>query len=366
MNSKKVSIRIRLPREISRSYDIVVGAHSTKQLFSFLRKNFRGYQIAIVTDTVVRKLYGTALNRELTYRRWKTRLFSFPAGERSKTITTKTQLEHRLFRVGCARDTVILALGGGVVGDIAGFVAATYMRGVPYIQIPTTFLAMVDSSIGGKTGVNTPYGKNLLGVFWQPSCVFVDTAYLATLPTSHLTTGFVEALKMFVILDRSMFAIACSGYSSARAYRFITRTLALKAEVVTRDEKELGERMILNFGHTIGHALEKASGYRLLHGIAVGLGMMVEAAISQRIGLLPLADFRAIVESVRACGIDQELMKQYIGDSFFQALRCDKKNKNGEIRCVLLERIGKVYTKGGIYAHAVDMRIVKQALEFQF
>jgi len=237
------------------------------------------HRFAVVTDDNVGPLYAERVSKAIGAER--TTVSTVPAGEAHKTRDTWVRITDELLAAGFGRDSLIVALGGGVVGDVAGFVAATYMRGIPYVQVPTTLLAMVDASIGGKTGVDTPAGKNLVGAFHQPIAVIVDPTALATLPRAHLRAGFAEVIKHGAIADEAYLERAVAAASnlgsldpaSDAMVDLVTRSIEIKADVVRRDEREDGLRKILNFGHTIGHAVELLSDYSILHGDAIALGM---------------------------------------------------------------------------------------------
>jgi 3-dehydroquinate synthase len=259
-------------------------------------------RVVIITDHHVKKLYGDALLEKLLQRGFQVLLLSFRAGEKSKNSRVKERLEGEMLRHQCGRNTMIVALGGGVVGDLAGFVAATYMRGIPYIQIPTTLLAMIDSSIGGKTGVNTIHGKNLIGAFWQPTAVIADLNFLKTLSQEQIINGLMEAIKIFLTNDRDQFFFVQEHLAQllipdlTLLEEVVIKAVEQKMTLVQKDEKESGERMILNFGHTIGHAIEQVSQYKIMHGYAVGLGILVELKISELLGICSKTEAAMIVD----------------------------------------------------------------------
>ncbi|MEW6777486.1 MAG: 3-dehydroquinate synthase family protein, partial [Bdellovibrionota bacterium] len=265
-----LSVHLRSTRDDS--YKIVIEPGSLAGLPKRLLSLAEGKRIAVVTDRMVEKLYGKRLLRALASHDSRTRLFSFPSGERAKTRRTKERLEDALLSSGYGRDSLLVALGGGVVGDLVGFLAATLHRGVPFVQVPTTLLAMADSSVGGKTGVDTPAGKNLIGAFWQPLEVVMDPLLLSTLPRRQITAGAAEIAKHGVIADKALFHFVEKNLERLLAgdpqvvSRALLASCKIKAGVVSKDEREGGLRQILNFGHTIAHALELARGYQLLHG----------------------------------------------------------------------------------------------------
>lgn len=355
------------PIHHNRGYSILIGQSFLDGGAWLTQKKWS--QIVIVTDDVIQKLYAFSLQKYLSQQGYSVLLFSFAAGEKSKNNKTKQAIEQAMFKNGCDRDTLILALGGGVVGDLAGFIASTFLRGISYIQIPTSLLAMVDSSIGGKTGINTSYGKNLIGCIYQPFCVVIDTALLKTLPRNHLINGLIECIKMFLTHDADSFQYTESHLESIIQGResflneMIVRAIRIKAAVVTRDERDQGERNTLNFGHTIGHALEKLSHYELLHGYAVGYGMLVEAMISHLLGQLDVKEFITIRHLMASLGIHSKDLRKYNIDALIQATRIDKKCRAGHVHYVLLNRIGHVNASHHQFVHPVPDDIVKRAFE---
>jgi 3-dehydroquinate synthase len=250
---------------------------------------------------------------------------------------------------GYGRDSTIIALGGGVVGDLAGFVAATFMRGIPVVQVPTTLVAMIDASIGGKTAVDTPAGKNLVGSFHPPAAVLVDPQLLATLPLRELRAGFAEALKHGVIADEPYLnsvaasapaLLSAEGSKSDSMLSLIVPSIEIKAEIVSRDEREEGLRRILNFGHTIGHAVELVSGYSLLHGEAVAIGMALESELAEQIGVAQTGTAAAVCRALRSAGLPTSLPAGSDGDAVMEAMRADKKGRSGKMQLALPLRIG--------------------------
>lgn len=307
-------IAMRIPARSAITYPIKIGENLLSYPERWLPEDWHTKKIVIITDDNVNKLYGEKLLRLL--RQAAPLLLSFLPGEQGKNAQIKLELEEKMLQAHCDRETMILALGGGVVGDMAGFVAATYMRGVSYIQIPTTLLAMVDSSVGGKTSINLPQGKNLIGAFWQPSSVIVDVNCLLTLSRDHLINGLIEAVKMFLTHDADYFNYVCHQLddvldrNSEVLKNIIQRAIQIKVNVVSADEKESNQRMVLNFGHTIGHALEALSNYTLLHGHAVALGMLVEIKIAKILGILADEDCHAIQSLLLKLNISGSQLKK--------------------------------------------------------
>jgi 3-dehydroquinate synthase len=274
---------------------------------------------------------------------------TIPAGEANKTRESWARLTDQLLAQGFGRDSTVIALGGGVVGDLAGFVAATFMRGVPFVQIPTTLLAMIDASIGGKTGVDTPAGKNLVGAFHPPKAVFSDPQVLATLSLNEIRSGFAEAIKHGVIADapyldavagRAPEMLATGGRESDSMLSLIVPSIEIKADIVSRDEREEGLRKVLNFGHTIGHAVELISGYSLLHGEAVAIGMALESELAEKIGVAQTGTAATVKRVVQSVGLPAAIPAGIDGNAVIEAMRSDKKGRSGSIRFALPLRIG--------------------------
>ncbi len=303
---------------------------------------------AVVTDSTVAPLYAEAAAAALRGAARAT-VVTFPSGEWNKTRETWAGITDRVLAAGVGRDGAIIALGGGVVGDLAGFVAASYLRGIPYVQVPTTLLAMIDSSIGGKTGVDTPAGKNLVGAFHQPRLVIADLSTLATLPPNHLAAGMAEAIKHGAIADRPYFerlhalAPRVLGADRAALHEVVERSVTLKASVVVEDERERGRRAILNFGHTIAHALEAVTGYTLLHGEAVAIGMAAEARLGQGLGITDPATPPALVEALAAYQLPTETPADADVDRMIEVMRHDKKTREASVRFALLRTIGDMH-----------------------
>ncbi|MDH5263490.1 MAG: 3-dehydroquinate synthase [Betaproteobacteria bacterium] len=328
-----------------RSYPIHIGPGLIGQpgLFSPHLKSGRA---AVITNETVAPLYADAVERSLAA--CGTRFFRvvIPDGEAAKRWETLDRVYGELLRAQADRKTVIVALGGGVVGDLAGFAAATYQRGVPFIQVPTTLLAQVDSSVGGKTGVNHPLGKNMIGAFHQPLAVIADTATLDTLPDRELAAGLAEVIKYGAIRDLPFFEWLEANVDRLRARdpgalaHAIGRSCEVKAEIVALDEREAGVRALLNLGHTFGHAIETLEGYGAwLHGEAVAAGMVMAARLSARLGRLEQGDADRLEALVRRAGLPAEPPKLAV-DAWLDAMGRDKKNEAGRITLILLDRLG--------------------------
>jgi 3-dehydroquinate synthase len=350
------------------SYEIKIGAGLLSQLGSEARTvlGSNACRITLISNPIVFKHYGKFALDSLNAGNFKTTHWLMPEGERHKTLHSLENALEFLTASGLERGDAVVALGGGVVGDLTGFAAATYLRGVAFIQVPTTLLAQIDASVGGKTGVNLPAGKNLVGAFHQPSLVVIDTQTLRTLPRREMTAGFCEAVKQGAAGDRKLFDLTCGflrnrhdsdrssrkknspgDIDSAQLTELIAAHCEFKAAIVTGDEREgidrddRRSRRILNFGHTTAHALERITGYRRFrHGEAVGYGMLVAGEISKSLGMLGSGELESLREAVRLCGpLPQagDLMVEKIT----AAMKGDKKSVGGVTKWVLLERLGR-------------------------
>ena len=332
----------------ARSYSIVIGSGIGDEIVSFISQAGYSPHGMIVTDANVAPLCADAAAELVARAGVRADIVTIPAGESSKSLTQANELFTRAIELGLDRKSPIIALGGGVVGDLAGFVAATYMRGVPFIQMPTSLLAQVDSSVGGKVAVNHPHGKNLIGAFYQPDAVFMDLDLLRTLPVREIATGLGEIIKYGIIYDADFFAWLeehCAdvlALEPAAAAHMIARSCEIKADVVRQDEREGGLRRILNFGHTIAHAIEKETGYvRYRHGEAVAIGMVGAADISAQMGLLADSECIRINDLIRAMGLPVSA-ENVTADAMYADLFHDKKTVGGRIHWVLAEEIGRV------------------------
>jgi 3-dehydroquinate synthase len=326
---------------------IRIAAGLLSKIGAVTRQLAPAHRYAIITDSNVGPLYADRVRDQ--FDAGAAEILSLPAGESNKTRESWAQLTDELLARGFGRDSTIIALGGGVVGDLAGFVAATYMRGIPVVQVPTTLLAMIDASIGGKTAVDTPAGKNLVGVFHQPTAVLVDPQLLATLGLRELRAGFAEALKHGAIADAPYLHHAASsaprllstaGPKSDSMLSLIVRSIEIKADIVSRDEREEGLRKILNFGHTIGHAIELISGFSLLHGEAVAIGMALESELAERVGVAQSGTAATVMKSLQAAGLPTTIPPEFKGGGVIEAMRSDKKGRSGRLAFALPLRIG--------------------------
>ncbi len=332
-------------------------------------------QAVIVSNPTVDALYGDALAAALAPRHRQVSRVRLPDGEAHKTWATLNLIFDHLLAHGCDRKTVLYALGGGVVGDMTGFAAATYMRGVPFVQVPTTLLAQVDSSVGGKTAINHPLGKNMIGAFYQPARVVCDLDTLATLPARELAAGLAEVIKYGPIADMAFFdwieanIDALLARDRAALAHAVRRSCEIKAAVVGEDERESGLRAILNFGHTFGHAIEAGQGYGAwLHGEAVGCGMVLAAALSAELGLVPAAFVERLTRLVQRAGLPVQAPAMP-DERWLELMRVDKKAEAGAIRFIVIETPGRAALRSApdetvlrvIRRHSAPLRVVSGA-----
>lgn len=337
------------------------------------RERTGAHRFAIITDERVAPLYADRMLASFHEMGAHPVAYTIPEGERHKNRETWAALTDQMLADGFGRDSAVVALGGGVVGDLAGFVAATYMRGLPVVQVPTTLLAMIDASIGGKTGVDTPAGKNLVGAFHAPAAVIVDPAVLATLPIEQLRSGLAEAIKHGVIADAGYFERVVEQLpillGEGRADEaleartaLIVRSIGIKRDVVARDEREGGLRKILNFGHTIGHAVEHASGYELLHGCAVAVGMVIESRLAERLGFAEVGTGDRVRSAVERAGLPTSLPDGILPAIVLDGTRSDKKARGGVTEYALPAAVGRMAGGDRGWSIPVEDRDVLEAM----
>ncbi len=337
----------------SRSYPIHIGIDLLNQP-ELIVAHLPQKRVAIVTNTTVAPLYLDKLTAGLTAHGVAVVPIILPDGEEYKTWETLNLIFDALLENRCERKTTLIALGGGVIGDLTGFAAASYLRGVPFIQIPTTLLAQVDSSVGGKTGINHPLGKNMIGAFYQPQLVLADTATLATLPARELSAGLAEVIKYGLIYDAEFFVWLEDNIAKLRALDkdsiayAVHRSCEIKAEVVAQDERESGMRALLNLGHTFGHAIESGMGYgNWLHGEAVAAGTVLAADVSQRMGLLKASQVERIRALYRNAGLP-DTAPDLGAARYMDYMGLDKKVESGRIRFILLSGIGSAFVSADV------------------
>jgi 3-dehydroquinate synthase len=327
-----------------------------------------GRLLLVVSDARVMPLHGRRLAERLSAKGLRVEDLTLAGGEQGKTREAKAQIEDRLVELQAGRDCALIAVGGGVVGDLAGFAAATWHRGVPVVQVPTSLLAMVDAALGGKTAVNLPRGKNLVGSFHQPLGVYADVSLLRTLTDRDYTDGFAEVVKTAAVADARWFRRIEGAVEALRARdaesleQLVFRSMEIKARVVRRDERESGRRAMLNFGHTVAHALEAVSGYSMRHGPAVSLGLCVESRLAESVSGLPAAQRKRIERLLAALGLPVGLGPEPGSGGLVEAARLDKKNRDGRIRCALPVALGRM-PPGDEVTVAVEERQLLEAIE---
>lgn len=331
-----------------RTYSIEIGADSLGDLGPRMRGLALGRRAAVVTNPVVARHYRDPVVRSLEEAQFEPSVIEIPEGEEHKNLASLSFLYDRFLDARMERDSPVVALGGGVVGDLAGFAAATFLRGVPLVQVPTTLLAQVDSSVGGKTGVNHAAGKNLIGAFYQPHLVWIDVRTLQTLPERELKAGLAEVIKYGIISSPQLFELLENEIEGVLArhddllVRVVEMCCSIKAEVVAADEREAGLRSILNFGHTLGHAIESVTEYRrFLHGEAVAIGMVFAARLSAARGLCESALADRIVRLIERAGLPVSLSRDLVGQPLVAAVEMDKKVAGGKVKFVCVERLGQ-------------------------
>ncbi len=349
-----------MPLDLPLDYPVYVEDGILDDLRSIVDTVAAAHRYAVIADSRVAALHADRVMAQLPHER--SRLFTIPPGEQEKTRARWSELTDALLAWGAGRDTTIIALGGGVIGDLAGFVAATYLRGVPVVQVPTTLLAMVDAAIGGKTAVDTSFGKNLVGAFHNPRAVVMDPRVLETLSPADLRGGLAEVIKHGVIADANYFdsvlrelpALVTEGARGSGLSALIAGSVAIKATVVSEDSREDGLRHILNFGHTLGHAIERVLDYQLSHGDAVSMGMVLEARLSERLGVAGAGLFVAVADALSAAGLPTALPEGIDRTAVLSATRGDKKNREGAVRYALPRAIGEMEPAEGKWSVPVD------------
>ena len=346
-------------RGAAHSYPALVGSGLLDQLGERVRKYFPRKTCAIISDSNVAPVFGDRVKQSFTSSGFQPMLITIPAGEQSKTLGQAGAICDQMIAAGLDRQSFVIGLGGGLIGDISGFVAAIYHRGIPHVQIPTTLLAMVDSSIGGKTGVNTSAGKNLIGAIHHPALVIDDVDVLRTLPRREFNQGFAEIIKHAIIADAEMF-VALKNVDLEDLAPLIRRNIEIKSKIVAKDERDrTGERVLLNFGHTVGHAIERAGNYReFLHGEAISLGIVAACSVSMKKTGLPRDQRDGIVDLLQRFDLPARLPPNFQREKIFQALPYDKKFESGKIRFVVTPRIGSAHL-----SNEVTMEDIREAVD---
>ena len=342
-----------------KSYQIYIGSGILAQAGRWLSEQGFSGKLVIITDPAVNKLYGEALNQRLAEDGFSVHILLVPEGEEQKSLETAGRLYYELTACYAERTTPILALGGGVIGDLAGFVAATYLRGVPLVQMPTTLLAQVDSSIGGKVAIDHGQLKNMIGAFYQPRLVIADTSTLKTLPAQELEDGLAEVIKSAAIRDEKFFIFLEENLDKIKSCdektleEVVFQSANIKADVVAKDEMDLGLRNILNYGHTIGHAVESASDFRIGHGQAVAIGMMAAARISNQMGILDINEVIRLKKVIEKAELPTK-MPDLKPEEVIQAMKHDKKVRGNKVRFVLLKSIGDAFISDEVSQSLVE------------
>ncbi len=363
-----MNVIVRLRKKIDESYGISIGNYSLAQLAAEIAKDGFGNSYCIVCDSNVKKLFGTRLLHELRKKKLEAGIVSFEAGERNKSLRNVEAVLGEMLSMGFDRKSCVIALGGGISGDLAGFAASVYLRGINFVQVPTTLLAMVDSSIGGKTGVNLALGKNTVGSFAQPKKVYASTQFIKSLPKNEFSNGMAEVVKQAVLNDAKFFSFLenNAGKILAREPKVmaevIRKNCELKARVVEKDEKEANYRRVLNLGHTIGHAIETLGEYKAhSHGEAVSIGIVVENRIAAMLGLLKGEEECRVSMLLHEFGLPTEL-PDYAPEKILALTKKDKKAVSGKVKYSLPVAIGKMYSRKGEYGVFVDDKTVLEAL----
>ncbi len=360
-----MKITVKLEPE-KRDYNIVI-SENEKELVVFLKKQ-KASSYVIVCDSITEKLFGRKLKQLLAKKGMKIELLSFEGGEKLKNLTTVENILDKMLAKGIDRNSFVVALGGGVVGDLAGFVAASYMRGIPYVQVPTTLLAMVDSGLGGKVGVDLKHGKNSCGAFYQPKAMFVNISYLDSLPKKQIKNGLAECIKHGIIADKKLFRFIEKNldkiFSKKRTVlkKLVADNCRIKSRIVMKDEKEKGLRKTVNFGHTIGHAVESVTNYRKYsHSEAIACGMYYEALLAQKLTGFSENETQRIRKIIERTGFRIRLA-EITNKKLVEAMKKDKKNVSGKINFSFPTRIGKMFPAKGKYSVSASPTLIRKVL----
>jgi 3-dehydroquinate synthase len=357
-------IRVNLEKSVKDSYEIVIGEDVIERAGLTTKVKDEIDRYVIVTDSNVNPLYGQQVLERLKETTRPVDIIEVPAGENSKSLETVLGVARRLVGLGASRKSLLIALGGGVVGDVTGFVASTYMRSIPYVQIPTTLLAQVDSSVGGKTGVDLPEGKNLVGTFYQPKAVYIDLSVLKTLSDRDFGNGLAEIIKYSIIANDGLFELleqekaGIENRDISLMKSLVGRSCKIKADIVEVDEKESDLRRILNFGHTLGHALEAASNYGLSHGQAVAVGMVGAAMISRKLDHLDEGSLARVIALIESYGLPTTIPSGMETARITGFMATDKKAVGGQLHFVLTKAIGAPFVTpdvpSGVVVEAIE------------
>ena len=365
------TFNVELKKVVDDSYEIEAGFELSDKLIADLKAGLdQGLKkVAVITDDTVKPLYAEPILKKLLDAGYNAELFSFPAGEKSKTRQVKADVEDRMLEHEYRRDCFIIAIGGGVVTDLAGFLAGTFGRGVPFINYATTLLAAADASVGGKTAIDTPRATNLIGMFNQPKKVYIDIACWKTLPANQMSSGMAETIKHACIADREFFDYLNENMDKIMAIDPATcehvaaRNCQIKYNVVMKDEREAGLREVLNLGHTVGRAIETLSDYRLLHGEAVSIGLIAECALAIKLGYMTEEEAAMEKELLKKANLPVEIPEYIDREALVKKLYTDKKVRNGHLRFVVQNGIGNVVEfKENVYATPVEESVAREII----
>lgn len=362
---------VELKKVVDDSYDIEIGYNLMDKLVEDMEAGLFGtlHKFAVITDTNVRDPYAKPICEKMIAAGYKVDLFVFPAGEKSKTRLTKERIEDAMLEKGYRRDCAIIAVGGGVVTDLAGFVAGTYGRGVPFVNYATTLLAAADASVGGKTAVDTPLATNLIGLFNQPQKVYIDIEAWKTLPERQIASGMSETIKHACLASYDMFAFIEENLDDILSFKkFACEYIAennckIKYHVVMKDERESGLREVLNLGHTVGRAIETVSEYRLLHGEALAIGMAAEVLLSARLGYMSDEEAERVIALYDRVGLPTRIPEYIDREALVKKLYTDKKVRDGKLRFVLQKGIGDVVEFApGVFAKPIEESLAREII----
>lgn len=362
---------VELKKVVDDSYEIEIGYHLEEQLITDIKNGLAGKikKFAIITDSTVRSLYADGMEKRLKEEGYQADIFEFPAGEKSKTRKTKEMVEDAMLQKGYRRDCCILAVGGGVVTDLAGFLAGTYGRGVPFINYATTLLAAADASVGGKTAVDTELATNLIGLFNQPEKVYIDIAAWKTLPLRQISSGMAETIKHACMADAGLFSYLETHMEEILSIQkepceyIAEKNCSIKYQVVMKDERESGLREILNLGHTVGRAVETVSDYRLLHGEAVAIGMVAQAKLSQRLGYMTEEETGRVKALLKKANLPVEIPEYINREELVKKLYTDKKVRDGKLRFVIEKGIGDIVSFGdNVFATPIEESVAREII----
>jgi len=365
------NFRVELKKVVDDSYDIEVGYGLTESLVNDLKNGLVGKtkKLAVITDSIVKDLYADKIAERLVEEGFKVDTFVFPEGEKSKTREVKADIEDQMLAKGYRRDCAVVAIGGGVVTDLAGFLAGTFGRGVPFVNYATTLLAAADASVGGKTAVDTPLATNLIGLFNQPKKVYLDIETWNTLPKRQIISGLAETIKHACLADKDMFEYLEThmedilNLDKEACERISEDNCRIKYEVVMKDELESGLREVLNLGHTVGRAVETVSDYELLHGEAVSIGLVAAVKISEKLGLVTASDRERVVALLAKAGLPVAIPDYIDREVLVKKLYTDKKVRDGKLRFVLQDGIGSVKEfEPGVFATPLEESFVREVI----